>query len=191
MVGSTWLTAFVTRAFIQARKYITIDEGVINKSLRFLIRQQNDNGSFAEEGFVYDKSLQGGSGGDSQVALTAFTLLTFVEAEKGGLQPNATVRERGLGFIFNQTMSKDPYSANLVSYLLHQANHVRKDDYFKITQDLARLENGTIHWEQINRQKPNASVVPNFKVTWRGEPFNRLVKVLEISFSYLAALKLF
>lgn len=73
--GSTWLTAFVTRAFIQARKYITVDEEVINRSLRFLIRQQNDNGSFAEDGFVYDKSLQGGVGGQGQVALTAFTLL--------------------------------------------------------------------------------------------------------------------
>lgn len=38
--GSTWLTAFVVRIFIQASEFITIDSGVITKALEWLKKLQ-------------------------------------------------------------------------------------------------------------------------------------------------------
>lgn len=38
--GSSWLTAFVVRIFIQASAYITIDNAVITNGLSWLIAQQ-------------------------------------------------------------------------------------------------------------------------------------------------------
>jgi CD109 antigen len=182
--GSTWLTAFVTRAFVQARKYITIDEEVINKSLRFLVRQQNDNGSFSEDGFVYDKSLVGGAGSpENQLSLTAFTLLTFVEAQKEGMtlaefKNASSIIDNGIKFILshNSTVkqSNDPYAANLISYLLHLSDNPAKEEFFKITEDLAKvdIENGTIHWEQITRQKPQRNDTGIIKPSWRYSSFD-------------------
>lgn len=134
-VGSTWLTAFVTRSFIRAQKWITIDKNVIDRSLAFLRRQQNDNGSFSEEGFVYDKSLQGGTQGE--LALTAFTLLTFHEAEVAGMtNDNKSVLADGLKFVVKAMekpeAKKSPHVANLVGYLLHVVNHPKKDDTWKV-----------------------------------------------------------
>lgn len=34
--GSTWLTAFVVRIFVQASEFITIDNGIIIKALEWL-----------------------------------------------------------------------------------------------------------------------------------------------------------
>lgn len=103
----------------------------------------------------------------------SFFILAFVEADAGGLKPNASVLEQGLAFIFNQTLNKDPYTANLVSYLLHRANHPRKDDYYKISKDLVRHENDTIHWEQISKQRPSSNITTSFKPMWR--EINRLL----------------
>ncbi len=64
-------------------------------ALDFLIRQQSDNGSFVESGYIHDLILQGGGGG-STFSLTAFTLLTFIDA-KGipSLQDRANPKDYG------------------------------------------------------------------------------------------------
>lgn len=75
--GSTWLTAFVAKSFRQAAKYIDIEESVILKALEWLSKVQAPDGSFPEIGRVLHKDMQGGSG--NGIALTAYTLITFLE----------------------------------------------------------------------------------------------------------------
>ena len=75
--GSTWLTAFVARWFIQASKHISVEESVIDNSLEWLTNVQASNGSFPEVGKVSHTDMQGGSG--QGIALTAFTILPFLE----------------------------------------------------------------------------------------------------------------
>lgn len=60
--GSTWLTAFVARSFIQASKYIQVEQRVINEALTWLSHIQAANGSFPEVGNVLSAEMQGGSG---------------------------------------------------------------------------------------------------------------------------------
>lgn len=60
--GSTWLTAFVARSFIQASKYIQVEHRIINEALDWLSRVQAPNGSFPEVGYVFSYEMQGESG---------------------------------------------------------------------------------------------------------------------------------
>lgn len=75
--GSTWLTAFVAKSFLQARSHIDIEESVISKALAWLSNHQAPNGSFPEIGKVSHKDMQGGAG--NGLALTAYVLTTFLE----------------------------------------------------------------------------------------------------------------
>lgn len=61
-IGSTWLTAFVVRSFIQARKYIQIDPKTIDDALDWLSRIQAPNGSFPEVGRIISTDMQSQSG---------------------------------------------------------------------------------------------------------------------------------
>lgn len=78
-MGSTWLTAFVAKSFQQAASFIEVDEKIVNEALKWLSKQQNNDGSFSEVGTVSHKAMQGGS--NKGVALTAYVLTAFLENE--------------------------------------------------------------------------------------------------------------
>jgi CD109 antigen len=197
--GSTWLTAFVTRAFIVAQRYIAIDENVINRSLKFLIDQQNDNGSFAEEGQVYDKSLQGGSG-QNQYALTAFVLLAAenagIELKKfnSGNETTFSVLQKGTECIINGTSEgqlKDPYANSLISYLLTLIKHPKSELYFNMTEDAATidLKSNLKHWESLRSRKPEVHENTKLPIVYRQwEPRIQPASVETTSYALLSYL---
>lgn len=76
--GSTWLTAFVVKSFVQASKYIDIDTKVIGDAMDWLSSIQTSNGNFPEVGRIISTNMQGGVGG-SNVALTAYVLVALLE----------------------------------------------------------------------------------------------------------------
>lgn len=51
--GSTWLTAFVVRSFLQAERYIQIEQKVLYDALDWLQHIQASNGSFPEVCLVF------------------------------------------------------------------------------------------------------------------------------------------
>lgn len=77
--GSTWLTAFVAKSFQQASSYITVEERIIEEALQWLQDNQGSGGNFPEVGHVSHRDMQGGAA--KGLALTAFTLLTFLETQ--------------------------------------------------------------------------------------------------------------
>lgn len=74
--GSTWLTAFVVKSFWEAKKYIEVDEAVLEKALVWLNTTQAADGSFPEVGQVSHEVMQGGK--SKNVALTAYTVTAFL-----------------------------------------------------------------------------------------------------------------
>ncbi|KAE8737042.1 Thioester-containing protein, partial [Frankliniella occidentalis] len=74
--GSTWLTAFVARAFRQGQAYIPLEERVVDEALQWLAEHQAANGSFPELGTVVHASMQGGAA--RGLALTSYVLTTFL-----------------------------------------------------------------------------------------------------------------
>uniref|UniRef100_A0A3Q0SE27 CD109 molecule n=1 Tax=Amphilophus citrinellus TaxID=61819 RepID=A0A3Q0SE27_AMPCI len=71
--GSTWLSAFVLRCFLQARPFISIDSHVLHSAAAWIATQYGDDGSFLEPGRVIHTELQGGL--DGPISLTAYVLI--------------------------------------------------------------------------------------------------------------------
>jgi len=69
--GSSWLTAFVIKAFSEASKFIPIDARLVQESVNWLTSNQMENGCFMKRGYVHSSYLKGGGSDDS---LTAFLL---------------------------------------------------------------------------------------------------------------------
>uniref|UniRef100_UPI0037E8B219 CD109 antigen n=1 Tax=Semicossyphus pulcher TaxID=241346 RepID=UPI0037E8B219 len=75
--GSTWLTAFVLRCFLQARPFISIDAHVLQRAAAWLGAQQGADGRYEEPGSVIHTELRGGL--DGPVSLTAYVLIALLE----------------------------------------------------------------------------------------------------------------
>ncbi|XP_078262106.1 CD109 antigen-like [Rhinoraja longicauda] len=78
--GSTWLSAFVLRCFLQAEEFIYIDKAVLHNVTSWIIKHQNKTGEFLEPGRVIHTELQGGQNGP--IALTAYVLTALLEDKK-------------------------------------------------------------------------------------------------------------
>lgn len=144
--GSTWLTAFVAKSFNQAAKYIMVDEQNIKDALDFLAKVQDKNGSFPEVGHISHKSMQGGSSGG--VALTAYTLITFLENKK--LAENyKKVIDKALDNIAENMENLDNYSLAIATYALQVAEHMLKDSTLVELDAKATTNGGKKHWSKV------------------------------------------
>ncbi|TDG98647.1 hypothetical protein EPR50_G00202840 [Perca flavescens] len=76
--GSTWLTAFVLRCFLQAQHYIQVDQSVLTRAMIWLLKHQGPQGEFSEVGPLIHTEMQGGLD-NGPVALTAYVLIALME----------------------------------------------------------------------------------------------------------------
>jgi len=81
--GSTWLTAFVVRAFSDAAEFIDVDPELVSQSISWLLQYQSEDGCFQNRGYVHSKYLKGGGSDDS---LTAFVLTALLHARTSKLE---------------------------------------------------------------------------------------------------------
>nr|BAR45615.1 thioester-containing protein 4 [Scolopendra japonica] len=162
-VGSTWLTSFVVKSFIQAKKYITIDENVIHSSLMWLSHQQFPNGSFPEVGTVFHKAMQGGS--SQGLGLTAYVLSAFLESKMSGLDSSKELVDSVISSSI-EILEKDldsiesDYDLVFVTYVLHLANSSSKDVAFQKMNERSKTVGDTKFWTmplpEINQSDPYA-----------------------------------
>ncbi|KAF8366867.1 tep-1, partial [Pristionchus pacificus] len=146
--GSTWLTAFVVRAFSQAKPFIFVDDSVLQKSIAFLNSQQMESGAFAEHGEVHHKDMQGGAS-EGGVGLSAYVILAMLES---GIK-----NERAIAYIESQLegIRNDSYSLSVVAYALNLADSKRKKDAFQMLNALKINGNdSTAHWSSSKGEKP-------------------------------------
>merc|ERR1719150_2060048 len=81
--GSTWLTAFVVKAFSDAAEFIDVDSELVAESVRWLLQYQDSEGCFQKRGYVHDSYIKGGGTDDS---LTAFVLTALLQADQSKLE---------------------------------------------------------------------------------------------------------
>ena len=81
--GSTWLTAFVVKAFGDAAEFIDVDSELVAESVRWLLQYQDSEGCFQKRGYVHDSYIKGGGTDDS---LTAFVLTALLQADHSKLE---------------------------------------------------------------------------------------------------------
>uniref|UniRef100_A0A1A9VUV4 TEP1-F n=1 Tax=Glossina austeni TaxID=7395 RepID=A0A1A9VUV4_GLOAU len=141
---NTWLTAYVARSFIQATKYTTIDENVIQQAFDFLIANQEKSGQFKQTGHLFSPTHQ------NDVGFNAYVLLAFLQSEKYAELYRKQI-EKCLEYVVSQVENeKDSYALSIVAIALHQANHKAAGGVLEKLQAQAKEENGFKWWTSAN-----------------------------------------
>ncbi|XP_063580933.1 CD109 antigen isoform X2 [Pongo abelii] len=141
--GSTWLSAFVLRCFLEADPYIDIDQNVLHRTYTWLKGHQKSNGEFWEPGRVIHSELQGGN--KSPVTLTAYIVTSLLGYRK--YQPNIDVQE-SIHFLeseFSKGIS-DSYTLALITYALSSVGSPKVKEALNMLTWRAEQEGGMQFW---------------------------------------------
>ena len=164
--GSTWLTAFVLKSFVAAKKYAEIDSKILTSALSFLLKKVGKNGCFREDGRVFSSSLKGGQGrGKDEVTITGYILGALMEAKEADVSlttataPDIEAAVRCLNGTApkNDTMMKEisNYGVALRAYVLTKWD-AENDLTKKFTPELQRRQiskDGFEYWKAKNDEK--------------------------------------
>ncbi|KGL88563.1 CD109 antigen, partial [Charadrius vociferus] len=141
--GSTWLSAFVLRCFLQARPFIDIDQDVLRDTAKWIVRHQKLNGEFHEPGKVLHSDLQGGT--NNPVTLTAYimsSLLGFPDKQHAYVIKSAT------NFLEDKLEEgiPDNYTLALVTYALSWAKSTKAKEALNILNQRAEHQGEFRFW---------------------------------------------
>ncbi|XP_030054906.1 CD109 antigen [Microcaecilia unicolor] len=157
--GSTWLSSFVLRCFLQARSFIYIDPVILQKTATWLTRHQNPSGEFWEPGRVLNTQLQGGN--NSPITLTAYIMTALVEypGYKNSFHVQAAVNF--LESKLNEGIS-DNYTLALVTYALSLAGSIQAKESLDILNQRAEKQGDLRFWrssahEMSDWRQPNSA----------------------------------
>uniref|UniRef100_A0A8C5L2I2 CD109 antigen n=1 Tax=Jaculus jaculus TaxID=51337 RepID=A0A8C5L2I2_JACJA len=153
--GSTWLSAFVLRCFLEADPYIDIDQNVLHRTYTWIREHQKSNGEFWEPGRVIHSELQGGN--TSPVTLTAYIVTSLLGYRK--YQANIDVQDsvKFLESEFNREIS-DNYTLSLITYALSSVGSPKAEDALHMLTQRAEQEGGLQFW---------VSSVPMLSESWQ------------------------
>ncbi|XP_051954493.1 CD109 antigen [Xyrauchen texanus] len=143
--GSTWLSAFVLRCFLQAQSFLSIDPMVMQRTADWLVTQQKPDGSFREPGQVIHTELQGGL--DGSVSLTAYVLIALLEDAEYRSTYEGSVSS-ALSFMTSRLAQgvSSNYSLCLVTYALSLANSTAAPSALTEMMNRALIRNGVPFW---------------------------------------------
>lgn len=143
--GSTWVTAFVVSSFLQSSQYISVEKRIVDEALDWLKSNQALNGGFPEVGNINHNDMQGTS---NNVALTAYTLMSFLES-KTTIPAHRNAVNKAMDYIARNLEGLDDlYALAVAAYALQIADHNAKDYVLRILDSRAIVENGKKFWKK-------------------------------------------
>ncbi|XP_072498722.1 CD109 antigen isoform X2 [Notamacropus eugenii] len=142
--GSTWLSAFVLRCFLQASPYIDIDEDVLHRTFSWLKKHRKPSGEFWEPGRVIHSDLQGGTNGP--ITLTAYILTSLLGYQKYQASMDMKSSVNFLESQFREGVS-DNYTLALISYALSSVESSEGRAALDMLNQRAEHEGGMQFWE--------------------------------------------
>uniref|UniRef100_A0A3B3DWJ9 CD109 molecule n=1 Tax=Oryzias melastigma TaxID=30732 RepID=A0A3B3DWJ9_ORYME len=156
--GSTWLSAFVLRCFLQAQKFIVVDSNVLLRVASWISAQQGPDGRFEEPGRVIHTELQGGL--DGSLSLTAYVLIALLEADAIRTLYANEVSSALLYLETRIAMSSVPsnYSLSLVTYALALAGSSTAENTLGDLLERSTMIDGVPMWSS-----PNVGVSPSWQ----------------------------
>ncbi|XP_076256034.1 thioester-containing protein 3 isoform X1 [Rhynchophorus ferrugineus] len=173
--GNVWLTAYVVLSLKQAKQFIYVDDQIITTALEWLAKQQGTNGSFVEIGTIIHDDLQNKNG--NSLALTAFTLMAFMESQRSYSTNYTNTIYKGLDYITrNMDESESTYTVSICSYVLYLAKHTSRQSVFNLLDSKAKVKDDMKWW---------AKDVPNNE---RKNPWTKLPRSLDIEMTSYAIL---
>ncbi|EMP28675.1 hypothetical protein UY3_14223 [Chelonia mydas] len=139
--GSTWLSAFVLRCFLQARPFIDIDPYILKKTADWIVKHQKPNGEFWEPGRVIHSELQGGS--SSPITLTAYIMTTLF-----GYQNDENAVANAANFLETKLEEgiSDNYTLTLVTYALSLAKSLKAKDALDVLNQRSEQQGDIRFW---------------------------------------------
>ncbi|XP_040594422.1 alpha-2-macroglobulin-like protein 1 isoform X3 [Mesocricetus auratus] len=143
--GNTWLTAFVTKCFGQAQKFIFIDDKNIQDALKWMAGNQLPSGCYNNVGKLLHTAMKGGV--DDEVSLTAYITAALLEM---GKTVNDPMVKQGLQCLRKSvTSTSNLYTQALLAYTFSLAGDVeiRNALLHKLDQQ-ATVSGESIHWSQ-------------------------------------------
>lgn len=164
--GSTWLTAFVLKSFVQAKKYIDIDPKVIEKAVKYLVARGNkETGTFEEKGQLFSKALQGGVA-KSVMPLTAYVLTALNTAKNANVTVDFDLKKtenylaeqsKSVNLLVNDDDPDDVnqhnyYQLAIVAHALHEIDSKKKDEVYEKLWKLKQIEDNKLFFDK--RQNP-------------------------------------
>ncbi|GAB1294474.1 CD109 antigen [Apodemus speciosus] len=141
--GSTWLSAFVLRCFLEADYYIDIDQDVLHRTYTWLNAHKKANGEFWEPGRVIHSELQGGN--KSPVTLTAYIVTSVLGYKK--YQPNIDIQD-SIKFLESEFSRGilDNYTLAIVTYALSAVGSPRAEEALNMLMQRSEKEGDTQFW---------------------------------------------
>nr|XP_055136706.1 alpha-2-macroglobulin-like protein 1 [Symphalangus syndactylus] len=152
--GNTWLTAFVTKCFGQAQKFIFIDPKNIQDALKWMAGNQLPSGCYANVGNLLHTAMKGGV--DDEVSLTAYVTAALLEMGKDVDDPMVS---QGLQCLKNSaTSTTNLYTRALLAYVFSLAGEMDiRNILLKQLDQQAIISGESIHWSQKPTPSSNAS----------------------------------
>ncbi|XP_073826189.1 thioester-containing protein 2 isoform X3 [Musca autumnalis] len=154
--ANSWLTAYVARSFIQARKYITIDASVIDQALEFLTKTQAEDGHFPQLGKLFHPAHQ------NDIGFTAFTLLAFLEDTDYATKYKPQIQKAIKYLTDNIDKEDNKYALSIAAVVLTKVHH---PDAAKVAEKLEKsstFENGLKWWSNANKDHSNDIEVTSY-----------------------------
>ncbi|GFR23611.1 murinoglobulin-1 [Trichonephila clavata] len=147
--GSMFLTAFVLRSFYEAKRYIAIDNNIINDMQKWIINRQQADGCFPNVGKVIDRAIQGGLEKEkNNGAITAYVVASLVISK----YENETIINNALSCLSGDS-NLSPYETFLYAYAEALAD--KKEAAEKRLEDIKPRANTTDGVEYY--KNPNGS----------------------------------
>ncbi|GCB60725.1 hypothetical protein scyTo_0009222 [Scyliorhinus torazame] len=149
--GSTWLSAFVLRCFLQAQSFIYIDTLVLDGTISWILEHQAKNGEFSEPGRVIHSNVQGGQSGPT--SLTAYILTALLEDQSymskvlDQVSSSVTYLEGKL-----QDGISSNYTLSLVTYALTLANSSYATQALNELNQRADEKDGVRFWSSSTKR---------------------------------------
>ncbi|XP_073425427.1 CD109 antigen-like [Dendrobates tinctorius] len=150
--GSTWLTAFVFRCFLQAQPFIYIDSDILDQAVEWLVQYQDSNtGIFLEPGRVIHYELQGGQSGPT--TLTAYIVTSLLEDElyKNRYQSIIDKAIQYLESRFDEGIANN-YTLSVVVYALSLAKSNKSEAALNELNSRASTTGNMKYWASTNQQ---------------------------------------
>ncbi|KAM7352888.1 thioester-containing protein 2 isoform 4-T4 [Cochliomyia hominivorax] len=146
---NSWLTAYVARSFIRARKYITIDPAAIDKALEYVVSTQQESGQFKQTGRLFHPSHQ------NDVGFTAFALLALLEDMDYSSKYKTEIEKAIKYIVDNIEKEDDTYALAIALVVLKKVQHPAAEKLMKKLEGLAQEENGLKWWTKSSKDTNN------------------------------------
>jgi len=172
--GSTWLTAFVVKAFSEASKYIKVSTRLVQRSVNWLLKGQMENGCFNKRGYVHSTYLKGGGSDDT---LTAFVLTALHTVAKNmkSVEIDSRKLDKARDCMIEKLNTTDLYSTIVVAHaenFISEKKSEKSAELFEtIIENQANTSTGLKFWD-VKKEEVDCGYC-----WWRWRPSSEAVEM--------------